>query len=65
MTLTYVKSLAGNDLTYQVVWSTDLSNWSNEGVIDVSLTSAGGVETREPVVPPASRHPTRISSNGR
>ncbi len=51
LTLTYRKSLTASDLTFQVLWSSDLSAWSIIGVTDTFLSTDGATETRMGRVP--------------
>ena len=49
--LTYIRSLAATDLHYQVVWSSDLANWSAADVTDDYISNTTTTETREAKVP--------------
>ncbi|MEO8350497.1 MAG: hypothetical protein ABI680_02130 [Chthoniobacteraceae bacterium] len=51
LSLTYQRSLAATDLQFRVLWSNDLVNWSDIGVIDALISSTATLETREGKVP--------------
>ena len=55
LNLTYTRAVAANvpDLTFQVLWSSDLINWSSTNVTDgtISANNAAGTETHQASVP--------------
>ena len=57
LTLTYRKSLAASDLSFQVVWSSDLLNWSATGVTDALISADAAKETRVGKVPKSTGDP--------
>lgn len=59
ITLTYNRSLAATDLQCRVVWSTDLTAWSAEGVVDTVTGSTATSETHEARLPVTGLEPAR------
>ncbi|MES2924918.1 MAG: LamG-like jellyroll fold domain-containing protein [Verrucomicrobiota bacterium] len=57
LVLTYTRSIAATDLTYQVEWSTDLQTWSSVGVTDSLVSSDGTTQQRAGKVPLATGSP--------
>ena len=47
LALRYRRSLAATDLTYQVLWSSDLATWSESDVSDTRISGDAAAETRE------------------
>ncbi|MEK7952547.1 LamG-like jellyroll fold domain-containing protein [Luteolibacter soli] len=59
LVLSYTKSVAASDLTFQVKWSNDLASWSTDGVTDSLISSDGATEFRAGRVPAAQVDPKR------
>ena len=55
LNLTYTRAVSANvpDLTFQVLWSSDLNGWSSSSVTDTTLSTNGsvGTETHQASVP--------------
>ncbi len=51
LSLTYQRSLSATDLNFQVLWSNNLVDWSDAGVIDGQISTSPTIETREGKVP--------------
>ena len=56
-TLTYKRSLAATDLTFQVLWSGDIANWSATGITDTLLSTDATTETRVGKIPGTTASP--------
>ncbi|MEO5916349.1 MAG: LamG-like jellyroll fold domain-containing protein [Luteolibacter sp.] len=57
ITLSYIRSLAATDLECQVIWSSDLTNWSSTNVIDTVTGTTATTETHEAKVPVSTLDP--------
>ena len=57
LTINYDHSLLATDLTWQVEWSPNLSDWLTNDIADLGVSTNGSIEVRQGSIPVSTADP--------